>query len=364
MDYAVAVENTLGRGAIVAPKLDRMQVAGLVSFFVAAISFFRGSDFDYDYENYELFFREVQNTGAVCYKGQSFEPLFSCIFYVLNPLGVDVVLFLVVWAALAVKFYVVLRLDVRAFVLFLPLYLTGYFLIHELNQTRLAVALAPIYLIYFDKMTGAPMAPRHFLLLMAAFFLHYSSILLGLFILLSPIGVGFYILTTAFLIFGYYLLESGILFELLGLLGDERIHGYVKELTSDSGAGINFFNVGNLLYVYIFLLTSCIYVFSRGVCRYKKIYANYIYLSIIGFLFYYVFKEVPVIATRMAELMRAFSPLVAAMMIRDVSRGGPRDAVFVIVSVGVFVLGSFFMFGPSVKPIGELLVWLGLSRDI
>lgn len=347
------------------PVVAKMMMAVGMAFFVACLVGLRGRDFDRDFEVYQIFFDELRSYPAGCLRYPNYEPIFSCLFYGLSPLGMVGALFVIVWLALSVKFYVVLDLDVGAFALFIPIYVTSFFLIHELNQTRLAIALAPMYWVYRSRVLGRPVGLSDMLCIILATLMHYSVSVLGLLLLISPTGIMFYLVLGGLALVVYGLYETGVLMTLVELVGDDRIRGYFLELMgNDSGGGLNFLNAGTVAYMFLMLLVGSAIMLMRKNLRYPAVYSNFMYLMVVSFVMYFVLVDVPVVANRMVELMRAFSPFVVAMMIADASR--QRGGLFlgVMIACAAFLGISFLLYGPAVLPVHQMLAWLGLVRDI
>lgn len=350
-------------------RLQRRSVglllAMLLSFFFALITFIRGVNFDHDFENYSDLLDGLKLGGSVCFNYPSVEPLFSCLLYVLSPLEIHGALFFITWAALWLKFYVAARFGLSVILLFVPLYVTSFFMVHELNQTRLALSLSFLYGMFFLRFHGNATMLGGTFAVVSAFMVHYSAIIAGLLSMINPRRLNFYLYSFFFGGILYIGGHLGLYYNLLEVLGDERLFGYFKELSEGAEGDLNFINFATLLYMLCGGVVAVPLIFHKNKLSYTGVYQNYLFMLGVSFFCYYFFRGAPVIATRLAEISRAFTPIVLSILFCDCYLHCRKSAKLIFLSICMLAVGFFFLYGASVKPINDVVFKaLGIAREL
>lgn len=349
----------------------RIRFATLIALSLALILsttiFFRSPNFDQDYLQYLQIFDDVVDAHDSITPG-IIEPSFEIIINLASLLYFEVGALLLVAGAisLCIKFYVASRYGNTALTIFFILYASSYFLIHELNQTRVAIATALIYasLLFNEKSRFiniiTPIASATF---------HYSSLLLTPFLLIRR---GVYIIYSAIFIIAItfalrYFNDVDAIGSFLpdSLWNSDRIRGYVTELILGGEARLNLLNTGNIFCLANLLLLRLLNeLFSLDIYR-NRIFIINERMIISSMFFYYILSDAPVLATRIAELLRILLPLTSAIIFSKLITINKNGLIASITSIYIIIFGNIMLYGVAVKPLDQLILQpLGLSRSL
>lgn len=349
-------------------KNSRLVISVAFAFVIAMFSFLRGPAFDHDYQTYAALYAEVIKKGALFFSG-SVEPGFYFLMWCFGELGVsiDLVLFYIAFICLAIKLYTALRFGYLVFFVYIPLYVTSFFLIHELNQTRIAISTALFYLMAHNLYYFFEVKRIKFRILYIAPLFQYSSAILFLVLVKNKISSLVLWLAVALCLI-YLILNNSNYADLILtylLSGDERVGGYAYEIINGGGNSLRILSGGNIVYIFYAImirLMLVLFIPEKKNNRLIRLNEFFIGLSVVLFV---VFINAPVVATRFSELLRIFTPLVMAIIISDLFRKGGIPAV---IGGALYVMSIFLnliLYGPAISPINQYLLFpFGLSRVI
>lgn len=243
------------------------------------------------------------------------EPSFHLIARLVGALGLYGVFFIYLIMGFFLKgIYFLLKMPANFHIILI--YLTNYFVIHDLVQIRVGAALGlALWSVHYFGERKIWIAS---LLMLTSFFLHFSIAILAVFTFLiyavdngkirgmSLVRLGYALLLVSFVLFvGFFLLEFSFLAILLNLLDHYELlpKRYVE----------NYFELGEFIglfkIIYSFILGSiAIYSLHRGLLL--TFIARHAALSLIGAcLFLIAFRHIPVVGARIADTLLFFAPL-------------------------------------------------------
>lgn len=340
-----------------------------IAFFFSLLVFLRGKDFDHDYQTYLDLYTAINTQDFQLTLG-SIEPGYYFLMWIFKSIGLsfDSLFFSITFLCLIFKYYSVSKFDYTTLFVYIILYGSSFFLLHELNQTRIAITTTFFYLIAYKLYKYDPKEKIGISFLLFAPLFHFSSIILFISIVKNKIStILIWLSLTIFLV--YFLLAKFNFFEITYLfsfiLDSDRTKGYLFEVLDFENNSLKIFNGANIVYLFYIIsarLISNIYQFEKNNNRLIAINELMVIISVIVFI---VFKNSPVVATRLAELLRIFTPLVLAILISKLMTKGFIAAVVGFSYFVIIISINLILYGPTIHPINKhLLSPFGLSRYI
>lgn len=278
--------------------LDRRQINYIIRFvlcffFISICAFFisiRAFGLDSDYLAYVRFYESLNSTFDIAQT--RFEPgFYSISFFFKTVLGLDIfwVMFFVSFVSLLIKFYLFSKN--KNYILIGFLYLISFAPLHEMTQVRAALGIAFAFLALYKKHEGENL--QAFFLLIIAISLHYSTIYIGL-ALVIPKGfvtnklnmksVLFYSLCATFVVYlAFNLIIS--FFPIIDL--------YVKRASTET---FNFMSVRVVFLIPVLVLG---FLSFKNLDEFQK---RCFLLSFMGMIITPVTSIIPTVASRLYEL--------------------------------------------------------------
>jgi hypothetical protein len=351
----------------------RRYLAFFLAFLFGLLSLFRSPSFDQDYYTYFEIFKAIGANG-VDLASASVEPLYYYLNFIFHYIegSVDSLLFVLCFFGLLIKFLIVGRFGLIAIVGFLPLYASSFFIIHELNQTRLAFSLSIFLYFAFSLWQGRAVPGLNWPLLFIAPLVHYSVIALYPLLLIQrtvnkKVLLIFFALCIILLAF---LVRSDIeTFEKVlpnFLWADDRMRGYLLQIFSnDEGDRLKITAGANLIYLYYFILIRLVADYAVPELKSHTLIVTNQRMVLISFFFFFIFIDFPVLATRFSELFRVLVPFAMSLMFsRLISKSWLSAAVGIAVVTSSTLL-NLILYGPAVNPINIYLLHpLGFGRSL
>lgn len=329
-------------------------IAILMAIGLSFISLLRSENFDNDFHQYAFIFENFTTSNL-------FEPGFNFILAISKIIGANIslVLFISALFSLLIKFTFISKLGASSVAIFFLLYASSFFLLHELNQTRLALSIAFIFPALINRSISLHL--KIFLSILA-FSFHYSIILLLPFIFIkneSKILIAFIIICIIYEFFKITL-STELIYSIPNklIINTEKIKLYLNEIVNPTTESINFINFGNL--ITIFSITSI------WVLRKFNKDDNYNYLMVMSYMSiisYYFFRENQVLATRISEIYRISLPLIIALSFSKFKKS-LTNIISMVFLLSLMLLTNIFMYGPSIKPLKEIISLFGINREI
>ena len=350
-------------------RIGRLLISIPVAFVISLLSLLRGQKFDQDYQSYASMFSEINMRGSPFSNG-NVEPGYYLIMWIFKTTGLhfDFLLFSITFFCLWAKYYSVASFGKSTLVLFIIFYSVSFFLIHELNQTRVAISSAFFYLAVYGIFNSYKInATARRLLLFSPLF-HYSSLMLiPVFAKAKAKTIIFYYFFGLLAIYFWALkFDFNSLTSLMPqfMAGDERVIGYLFELLNSSGNALKIVNGGNLFYLACALFFRFSVHFFTPELKFNKLFLLNEFLIYLSFFIFYAFLNVAVVAARMSELLRIFTPLVMAIILSKMLMRGSFSLLMAWLVGGAFTLTNLVLHGPAIHPINNFLFTLGLSRSL
>ncbi|WP_306353546.1 EpsG family protein [Flavobacterium sp. '19STA2R22 D10 B1'] len=263
---------------------------GIILIFIAG---FRGEGVDRDYENYvELFY---ENDYLLV------EPSFVIITTAIRSLGLqDVIYIFIVFSILGVsiKFIAIKQLS-QLWFLSIVIYLSNFFLLHEMTQIRAGIASG--FLLLCIKPIYDRNWKKFLLFATLGFSFHYSALLIFPLWFIGKKAhkkILFLSIPVAYIIYFSQINLIGVL-PIPGIQQKLEVYKQLQDLGGEQWNSINVFNL-------LFLARIAIFYFI--LLKYDLILANNKYLPIlikiycIALISFLIFAVMPVLAFRMNEL--------------------------------------------------------------
>lgn len=329
----------------------------LLAIMFALVVLFRSPTFDNDYLNYEAVYQG--------YLESDFEIGFQFLMGIGAAVGLPLtaMLSLIALPGLVIKFVLAGRTDGVALSVFTLLFASSFFLLHELNQSRLAFAISFALLAAWMRQERPVWAV--IILLFGGLF-HYSVLLL------LPALLGTFATVIFFGCFGGFQLmvqSTGITADFIldlmpGFLsGSDRVRGYTVETLALRNT------------VVVVTLSIFFLAFQLIVARiFEKTYlepSDYDSLlivsrraSIVSIPIFIIFISSPVLANRLAEAHRFFLPFYLSLVIGRALKGKGVDPIFAVLFLIIVLIGNLYIYGGSVVPLYKFLEQIGLGRNI
>lgn len=272
---------------------------------------------DPDFEAYEMAYNYINN-GKVAYIRIS-ENIYVWINKLFGYFDFSVItmLWFLSLLSLGIKFYSVYYLNSSSFVVysFVLLYLFSYFLIHEMIQIRIALAISfyYIYVIRCVKKNESNQFLFFLILALISFNFHKSSILLFLFsfFLLYFKSNRFFFLLLIILFFIPF--NVGLLDIALSMIDDYVIQQYIYQVRHIRFVNDSVLNATSILS----LLTLLIFLYCHNNLKLsdneRVLSILNIKLLIISIIVFYMLFSAQVVAYRLSEMLRSLVPLISVI---------------------------------------------------
>lgn len=267
------------------------------------ISGFREVGIDLDSVNYSIYINKFIQDGWV--NLSHIEPSFFIITYISNLTFSNPVLgtFLIYsFLGLGLKFYSIYKYSLIP-ILSIIIYISLYFILHEMTQIRVGVA-SGIFL-YSIKDIKTKNFSRYFIKFLIAFAFHYTSIIMiPLYFLTSDkINIKNYLFLPLYGVLISFTTEFlvEILFYISNLLPELISYKLIKYLTlfnQNSGNGMNYFGL------YSTTLLIFYYIFILNIPKFKSEY-DITFLKLFGWMLFvlYSFINIPIFASRGSQFI-------------------------------------------------------------
>lgn len=227
---------------------------------------------------------------------------------------------------------------------FLFIYMCFYGFLHDLTQLRIAIAVVmcygAVYQYFFLKNKAWTI-----LWMMFGVLFHYSIIIWCLSLLITNYRRLIIVITGMF--FGL-----AIIFNYASIIAlylpNEKIISYLYSLSNSFSAkeSYTFFNLNTIVFLLVFITIEFL---SRAVklSESEFRFVKYVQCSgVLAFFVFYVFITVPVVAYRLAELLRVCYPL-AIVLLLDKIKNIHNKVLFII----LFVIYSILMLGITFRAV-------------
>jgi len=289
----------INNGDIIIPK--EKLVFWTLALVLTLIAGLRPVGFDRDSSGYAYF---VLNDIRVNYASK--EPLFWAIKW-FNDIFFksNIHTFFLIFASLGIflKFYAIKKISKFPW-LSVAVYVSIYFILHEMTQIRAGVAVG-IFLLSIPDILHRRYVSYIAKIVLASLF-HYSALIaLPLYLLSNSkkLNILFLLLPLLGFLFAYFDFSKELLYFLATLLPNFislKINGYLNLLTTGVHTQINIFNLyHSSLYI---ILCFCFYLYYER----KNVNIEHIFftkaLSVMLFTFYF-FSPIPVFAFRLSEFL-------------------------------------------------------------
>lgn len=349
-------------------KNNKFVISVAAAFLFSLLVLLRGPNFDHDYKTYLDLYIEFNPRISELFSGSK-EPGYYLLMWFFKTIGarIDDLLFFVSIICLILRFYSVSMFGYLTLVIFIPIYGSSFFLIHELNQTRIAVSTAFFYLIAIDLYEFKETKKIFRRSLWIAPLFHYSSIVLFYAVIKKKIST--LLISSLFIFLIGYIAISKINFNDVIYLfsyfssNDDRAKGYAFEVFNFENDSLRILNGANI--AYLFFAAAVRLILSKFNIANNRLFLLNELLIIISIMIFYLFRSSPVVAMRLAELFRIFTPLVLAIVISSLLRKGLFAGAVGCLFGAVSIVLNLILYGPAIYPINEYILFpLGLSRNI
>lgn len=336
---------------------SNLLIAVLISASFALVVLFRSETFDNDFLNYEAVY--------IGYLDFGFEIGFDYLLYIGRELGVPISAWLAIisFPGLLIKFTMAARKDGAELAVFTLLFVSSFFLLHELNQARFALAVAFAAVAAWLRKKHAMLA---IMVILCGSLFHYGVLIL----LPALMGLAFAVAFFAILaVVQYFIQMSGIGVDFLlsflpAFLSDSaRVRGYSIEAITTRGTVI-FASLSMLFY--LFQITVA-YFFQKIYIKEDEMDSLFIVARRTSFFaipVFIIFVMSPVLANRFAEAHRFFLLYYLSAVLAKVLKGRGIDPLLAALFLLVVVLGNLYVYGSSVLPLHQALEQVGLTRPI
>lgn len=303
------------------------------AFLLIIFAGFRDGNSVRDYLNYIQLFK---------YPDEYIEPTFNIISYIVKLLfyGNVVYLFLIYsFLGVSLKFYAIKQLS-PFFFLSVIIYLSHYYILHDLTQIRVGVASG------FLLMCIKPLYERNFKLfftfLFIAILFHYSAIVLLPLWFINKDNLNkfyYYLLIPMGIII--YILKINLILELPIPILQEKIAIY-KELQEFDVDGFNEINVFNSLYILRCLIYYFLLYYSNNIIHSNKYFIILIKIYAFSLFSLPAFSVMPVIAFRIGELFGIVEVILMPMIFYTIKEKLFPKFVVVSISFAILLFNIFY----------------------
>jgi len=284
-------------------QVDKLFVFWAICVGLIFLAGFRPAEASTDYVNYLEFFREIKPGLTFYEKGSFSEPFYNFIPAFIKFLGINVIYAFLVYAILGVTFkgIAIIKLTPLIF-LSLLIYYSNFFLLHEMTQIRIGVAIG-LYLIGVPFIITKNIFKFSIIMLLAVCF-HFSAILLWLtyFMNHNTFSRKKYI-TIIGIALPLTLLKLDLLsflrFLPLGVFAEKIDFYYGAMQTGAFTTEINVFNIVTLINILVCLIFIWKIELFQARFRYSILFVKMYILSLIIFM---LLSFMPPLAFRFREL--------------------------------------------------------------
>lgn len=301
----------------------------LIYFFLIFIAGLRGKDVDRDYQNYLLAYYSN-------YESSRFEPTFTVIAtFVRYTFNNPVFLFIIyAFIGVSLKLIAIKQLS-KLYLLSTLLYLSNFFLLHEMTQIRAGIA-SGILLLCIKPLYDRNFKAFFFFVVIAVSF-HYSSAVILPLWFLNPFSlkrnIYLSVLPLAYL-FALKGVTIGFLVEQVPLPQVQSLYSmYKMQIENGEGDVINLFNSLQLLrcIVLYFLVyySSLIVPSNKYIFLLVKIYT----IALTSFV---LFSDIPVLSFRISELLFIVEIVLFPLIVYVFKE--KRMAMLMPITIGLFML--------------------------
>jgi hypothetical protein len=346
-------ERNQGNGSAVPV---RILFAVVLAILFALVVLFRSSTFDNDYRNYEAVYQG--------YIESDFEIGFQVLMNIgaLVGLPLTAMLSLIALPGLLVKFLLAGRTDGVALCVFTLLFASSFFLLHELNQSRFALAVSFALIAAWIRQERPVWAV--IILLFGGLF-HYGVLLL------LPALLGTFatiIFFACFAGFQFMIQSTGTTADfIVGLMPaflseSDRVRGYTVEAVALRNSGI----VVTLSIVFLAVQLIVARILEKSYLEPSDYDSLLIFsrrASIVAIPVFIAFISSPVLANRLAEAHRFFLLFYLSLVIGRAIKGRGLDPIFAVLFLLVAITCNLYIYGNSVLPLYGFLQQIGLGRE-
>lgn len=275
--------------------VNKKRIFWIACIVLILLAGFRGTGLDPDSITYQRYYESPDILLLA-------EPTFAIISIFVRETFNDFKIILLIYAILGIflKFYAIDRLADLKYLTIIT-YFGNYFLLHDFTQIRAGVASA-IFLLAIIPLTEKKFI-KFCILILIAFFFHYSSLILLPLWFLSNDKLNKKWKTLLYVLLPISMLLHFTKINFMVVIPIETIKYKIQAYQEAQEIAENALNVFNLLYIVKYLLFFVFLIF------YDKIYPNYKYFTILlkiyGFslAFYLIFSQNTILAMRVSELL-------------------------------------------------------------
>jgi len=312
----------------------------LVLFFLAA---FRGGYIDRDYFSYYNKFQEFPTIGNYFEKSYKYyEPSFYFIPLLCKYLTDNyyVQLSFATFAFLGVALKLNAITYSNSFFLSILVYISHWFILHEMTQIRAGVATG--FILFSIRYIYKKDLVKFLLTICFACFFHYSALLFVFAYFLSGKSIhkflyGFLLVVCLF----FALLKIDFLNFLNSLITIPKLQEYQMLMKVGMYDEINIFNVAFLLNYFI---TAIILLTINTIYKYNPYAFILIKLNVIGISIYIMFSAVPVLSMRVSELFLVTQIALFPCIIYSFSKKVYGYLLIILYSIAIFYINTFHNF--------------------
>ncbi len=309
-----------------------------IGFLLILTAGLRGSRVDRDYENYEMLYSNYKQISILLV-----EPTFVLVSSIVKNLFQNNIVFLFLiyaFMGVTVKFCAIKQLSQFCYLSVL-IYLSNYFLLHEMTQIRGGVAAG--FLLFCIK----PIYDRNLLkflfFLTLALCFHYSSIVFLPFYFLSSKKINV-LLYLSILIVTYVLHFLNIHFTSLFYLvpADNlqfKLEANKKLIENNLQEGVNVFNLLQVMRI----LFSFFFLWKRDLIQAENKY----FIIMLKIYFFalcamVIFSDIPTFAVRTSELLAVVEIILFPMIIYTIRERKVASIFTIMLSLGLFCTNLFY----------------------
>lgn len=335
----------------------RVLIALLLSIIFTLIILLRSENFDNDFLNYEAVYSG--------YVKSDFEFGFNYLLDIGRTFSIPITAWLAILAfpGLMIKFAFSARSDGMALAVFTLLFSSSFFLLHELNQARFALAVSFAILAAWLREKHAALAV---IVLLLGVPFHYGVLLLLPALMGVVPAISFF---AAFAAFQYLVQSTRVGAELLlsvlpaFLSESDRVRGYTVETVSIRSSDF----VATISLVFLLFQLGVARIFEK--MHFMKDDADSLLIvarrtSIMAIPIFIAFFSSPVLSNRLAEAHRFFLLFYLSPVISRALKGKGADPVIAGLFLVVIIVGNLYVYGNSVLPLYAILDQIGLGRPL
>lgn len=249
----------------------------------------------------------------------SIEPAFKYLAFFFNDLSIPYTIFamLVCGFCLTAKVYYSRKIIPYTYGgFFLFIYICFYGFLHDLTQLRIAIAVVMCYIASYQYFFLHNKV-RALSWMFVGILFHYSILIWCLSLLINNYRRLFIVIIG--MSFGLAVLLSNAHI-IAAYLPNEKLISYLYSLSYSLSAGnsIAFLNLNTVTFLLIFITAA--YLIRRvELSENESRFIHYVQCSgILAFFVFFIFGNVPVVAYRLAELLRIFYPLAIVLLLNKV----------------------------------------------